>query len=250
MSLQTILNWLLSNLQLLVVVGIFVLPVLGKIWGNVQKARALRAARVRAEQERIEHLRTGRANDTARVLQPIRVEPIQRREAATPQMPAPASRSAPGPVASNGARMRQIRLPGGIVIEVPDETPAAQSSSQKTQQPQRASQRPKKQKQPARVQKSGESTIATTNREAREAATADSDAMMRAAYGSAELGASAYGQAGKLQSDTPTSTATRAARALGPRSALVGLLGPDATREDVRRAFVMSEILAKPKAAE
>jgi hypothetical protein len=254
MNVQNLLNWLLNNLQLLVVIAIFVLPLVGKMWQNVLKARATRAAKMRAEQDRIESLRTGRTSETARVLAPVQATPMERRPQAPQQktrMPSPVMRPGGGGVGgAGGARMRQIRLPGGIVIEVPDETgpaptPAGAGAGGSGQQ---RGKRPKKQASGAGTRapvqaRAGESAIAATNREAREAATAASDAQM----------ASAYGQAGTVRSGAgsgASATAAREARASGPRSGFLGLVGPGASREDVRRAFVMSEILAKPKSAE
>jgi hypothetical protein len=244
MNVQSLLNWLLNNLQLLVLIGIFVLPVLGKMWANVQKARAMRAAKARAEQERIEHLRTGR------VLEPVRVEQPVRRQQTVQRVPSPVMRPSAGGASggADGVRMRQIRLPGGIVIEVPDETPSGagsgpnSSSGAQASQPQRGASRPKKQKQPPHrgAGRSGESQIAANNREARAAATAASEATM----------AAAYGEAGAVRTATGTAAAAREARGAGPRSSLIGLLGPGATREDVRKAFVMSEVLGRPKGAE
>jgi hypothetical protein len=245
MNVQNVLNWLLNNLQLLVVIGIFVLPVLGKMWANVQKARALRAAKARAEQERIEQLRTGRISETARVLEPVRVEQPVRRQQTSRQVSAPGMKtSAGGAGTSGGMRMRQIRLPGGIVIEVPDETPGGSKaeSDSRAGQSQKAAQRSKKAKQPsqrtpARV---GESQISATNRVARAAASAASEATMVAAYG----------EAGAVRTATATAAAAREARGAAPRTAIVGLLGPGASRDDIRKAFVMSEVLGKPKGAE
>lgn len=250
MSVQSLLNWLLNNLQLLVVIGIFVLPVLGKMWANVQKARAMRAAKARAEQERIEHLRTGRVSETARVLDSVRVEQPLRRQQPAQKMPSPVMRPSAGGTfgGAGGARMRQIRLPGGIVIEVPDETPSGASTGSNSgagtqaSQSQRGASRSKKQKQaPQRgVGRPGESQIAANNREARAAATAASEATM----------AAAYGEAGAVRTATATAAAAREARGAAPRTSFLGLLGPGATRDDVRKAFVMSEVLGRPKGAE
>jgi hypothetical protein len=259
MNVQTLLNWLLNNLQLLVVVSIFVLPLVGKMWQNVLKARAARATKMRAEQERIESLRTGRTSEQARVLTPVQVSPMGRREQMPrrepARMPSPVVRpggvggGAGGGAVGGAGRMRQIRLPGGIVIEVPDETGAAPTQrgagAGAGASGQQRGKRPKKQASGAGVRapaqaRAGESSIAATNREAREAATAASDAQM----------ASAYGQAGQVQTAGASAAAAREARATGPRSALMGLVGPGATREDVRKAFVMSEVLGRAKGVE
>jgi len=143
--------------------------------------------------------------------------------------------------------MRQIRLPGGIIIEVPDESTPAPRRAQApainpapTGLPAAPSKVQGKQK---RLAKPHHESSTTRSEADRKAATAASDAVMAAAYGeaagprpTASMGASMIGPG------------TRATAKNGPRASLLGLAGPNATRDEIRRAFLLSEVLGRPKA--
>lgn len=248
MSFSSILQWIGNNLNLIIFILVFAAPAIGKILKSMSEARQKRQAKIDRERAEIDALRTGGRVETVNrpLAQPSANELAQRaaearrrqaeaaqRAAAARSSPAPTTMGAPG--RGTPMRTRQVRLPGGIVLEVPDESPESttppvapsqnQSQSQSQSQAQRA-RRDKKQRPPQRTQPVPASIVP--------------EAAPIAAYAQAAptTSAEAFGKVGAI-----------APRAMAPATKSRGsvmFMGQQATRDQLRKAIVLAEVFGKP----
>lgn len=104
MTIQQVLRWLAGNIQLLVVLLVFGAPVAMGILNYIRKQSQKRREAVMREREALEELRTGRRVDTSPSAAETFGDPAASIEAE-----------------ADGARPQTtlVRLPGGVVIEMP-----------------------------------------------------------------------------------------------------------------------------------
>lgn len=260
--LPKILNFIQQYFYVIFVLLTIITPVLGKIWSNMKKAHAEKNRKDREAQMRLDELRTGKAQPVSqgammhspqpvampqtvsekRSLQDIAAERERRLAANRSQNPI-ATSSAPLPTAKPGTRL--IRLPGGIVIEVPDETaqqrsrpqqhtpasrPAPKAAPKPVQQPARA--KPRKQtpkQQPTHV----EQPLAS-----------------RPPHDHSNPFDTGESTTHRLVPDTTSTIEESRIRSTRAKVAATGvnlafLKNPD--RAELKRAFIMSEVLGQPK---
>ncbi len=240
MNFSNFLQWIGNNIQLIIFVLVFAAPAIGKIIKSMSDARQKRQAKIDRERAEIDALRTGGRVETVNrpLAEPSANEMAQRaaearrrqaeaaqRAAAARKTPAPTTMGAPG----RGApmRTRQVRLPGGIVLEVPDDSPeetplpAPQSQSQ--------SQRAKREKKPR-----------TPQRAQPAAASIVPEAAPIAAYAQTAptTSAEAFGKVGAIAPRT-------AASATGSRGSVM-FMGQQASRDQLRKAIVLAEVFGRP----
>lgn len=244
MSFSNFLQWIGNNLQLIIFILVFAAPAIGKILKSMSEARQKRQVKIDRERAEIDALRTGGRIETVNrpLAQPSANELAQRaaearrrqaeaaqRAAAARSSPAPTTMGAPG--RGTPMRTRQVRLPGGIVLEVPDESPestpppVAQSQNQSQSQAQRA-RRDKKQRPPQRAQPAPASIVPEAAPIAAYAQTAPATS------------AEAFGKVGAI-----------APRAMAPATKSRGsvmFMGQQATRDQLRKAIVLAEVFGKP----
>lgn len=240
MNFSSIIGWIGNNLQLIIVIFVFIAPVVGKALKSMNEARQRREAKLARERAEIDALRTGGRVEAVNrpVSEPSAMERAQRAEAerrrqaeaaaraaAARNSPAPTTMGPPGRPA--GIRTRQVRLPGGIVLEVPDESSEAapQPVQPSPAQAQRA-RREKKQRPQQRPQPAPASIVPEAAPIAAYAQTAPATS------------AEAFGKVGAIAPRT-TAPASRS------RSAVM-FMGQQASREQLRKAIVLAEVFGKP----
>lgn len=258
--LPKILNFIQQYLYVIIILFTFILPVLSKMWANMKKAHAEKARRDREAQMRLEELRMGKAepvsqgammqspqpvampqsqSDSKRSLQDIAAE--RERRLAANRSQNPVGTTTPLPPSKPGTRL--IRLPGGIVIEVPDETP--QAKQQPRPQPAQQQPRPKPQPQRAPARKQARQPQQQPQRVEQPMAT-------RPPHDHSNPFDTGESTTHRLIADTGSviedsrlkSTRIKAAAA---KVDLAFLSKPD--RTELKRAFVMAEVLGQPKGA-
>jgi uncharacterized SAM-binding protein YcdF (DUF218 family) len=255
MSFSSILQWIGNNLQIIIFVLVFAAPAIGKVLKNMSEARQKRLAKLERERAEIDALRTGgrlepvnrplaepSANQRAQQAAEERRRQAEaaQRAAAARRNPSPTISTAPttmgAPGRNAGIRTRQVRLPGGIVLEVPDETsdtspqtaPQPVSQSQAQAQAQRA-RREKKARTPARpAQPSAASVVPEAAPIAAYAQTAPATS------------AEAFGKVGAIAPRSPAP----AARSRGS----VTFMGQPQSRDQLRKAIVLAEVFGRPAA--
>lgn len=240
MNFSNFLQWIGNNIQLIIFVLVFAAPAIGKILKSMSEARQKRQAKIDRERAEIDALRTGgRVEAVNRPLaEPSANEMAQRaaearrrqaeaaqRAAAARKTPAPTTMGAPG--RGTPMRTRQVRLPGGIVLEVPDDSPeeTPQPAPQSQTQPQRAK-REKKQRTPQRAQPAPASIVPEAAPIAAYAQTAPTTS------------AEAFGKVGAIA----PRTVAPATRSRGP----VMFMGQQASRDQLRKAIVLAEVFGRP----
>lgn len=246
MSFSSILQWIGNNLQIIIFVLVFAAPAIGKVLKNMSEARQKRLAKLERERAEIDALRTGgRLEPVNRPLaEPSANQRAQRaaeerrrqaeaaqRAAAGRRNPSPTISTAPTTMGAPGRgapmRTRQVRLPGGIVLEVPDESaePMPQPAQQSSSQSQRA-RREKKQRTPQSPQPTPASIVP--------------EAAPIAAYAQSApaTSAEAFGKVGAI--------APRGATSASKSRGSVMFMGQQATRDQLRKAIVLSEVFGRP----
>jgi hypothetical protein len=270
MTISSILNWIGSNLQLLIVLFVFGAPILSKIVKSMREAREKRLAAIRREQLEIDALRTGQRRDDIRdrelaeeaqerrrvAAETARRQQQQQQQARAQQTAGSATRSSPG---RPTGPTKQIRLPGGIVLEVPDEQSErsqperpqpAQQQAQRQQprqvQPQRQQQQ-QRPKQPAQAPAKPQRHAADFEEQKRLRKAEQQHARAQQAQQKASLQATAAITAAAFE--IPANRQAQPARlAAVPGSGSFGtvtLLG-NASRADLKKAIVLTEVLSKP----
>lgn len=273
---QKIFNFISNNFPIFVVLLTFILPVVGKMWANIKKQRAEKSRRDLQEQARLDALRTGQREPVTP--EPVAVRPQPQRsfqEIAEERQRKLAARAqgagAPRPsVSTSGTPTRLIRLPGGIVIEVPDETaqqrsrpaqPTSQPTPQTSPQPvQRSTPRPtqtptqpaqRQPQRPAAPQPRATSQTKPARPPARRQSSPQQVQQPLATrpphdhYNPFDTGESTTH---RLVPDSPIEESrikSTRAKTANARVDLSFLTNPD--RTDLKRAFVMSEVLGQPK---
>lgn len=244
-------------ITLVVVLATFVLPALQKMFKSMQEQAAKRQAALKRERDELEALRTGR---TPAARTPSAMDTLsQRAEGASAPFPSsspPLPR--PSPSQPAGVKTRTIRLPGGIVLEVPDEeteAPRTQPSpSQPSTQtpPARPNTRPPLPR-PAKAARTPRPAKSAPNRgrgrsdEERSSSNSGSVgvATATAGFNRSEVAGSLLGMGGAADAaraaGTKTTQLDRSASA-----AQLALLGRALDRAELRRAFVMNEVLSRP----
>ena len=231
-------------IQFLVIAITILGPVIVKGWQKVQEARVARERQQRAQQAQFEALRTGRDAGGRPLDQP----PMVQR-----QMPQPFA-SAPSPfdrpmatiggsstTASQTSKpaTRVLRLPGGVMIEVPveaDARPAPQRTQQQVAQKQQKQQKPRQQQQKQRKQQ----PVAVST-PAPQAASSAYGVTRDEVFDSAVPGSSR----GAL-SASAGSRSVEAGKSTARVTGLGALLPANATREDFKKAIVLSELFGRP----
>jgi hypothetical protein len=104
MSFWQVLQWLLRNPEVLVAAFVIGGPIVGAIGKRIKENAQRRANAIRAERERLEELRTGRPSAGL---------------ADAPMMPPVGATTASEAARTEGQPTTLVRLPGGIVIELP-----------------------------------------------------------------------------------------------------------------------------------
>lgn len=251
-------NWVSLIVALLMVGG----PVLGKVFEHLRQAKKKREREMALRQAQLDALRTGRAAETNaqfRTDQPTtRIStdtpspvlgspgaltnrsPLQapRRPMGQPNsQPSQPSRqpsSQPQVAASPSGRVqtRTLRLPGGIMIEVPVE---AEPTQARAQQPPPRPQKQKQRKQQPRPVEAPRAAVST--------ATAKFEVTRQEVFDSQQtVAANALAGAGAPSRGAALSPSARVAS----RGGFGALLPKNATRADVKRAVVLSEIFGRP----
>ena len=266
MNASQILNWLSSNGQLIVVAIVFILPLLGKFAKRIADSRRLREEKLRRERAELDALRTGqrvetvnvamskpranqlaqqaaeerrrRAEESSRQRATARAQQSSQRST-TPQRPTPqTTMGAPGRSAGTPQRTRLVRLPGGIVLEVPDD-----SAEEQPRQPNPLEQRAQEQRQREQRQRAEKKKRAQAQASPSPASTPASNvptAAPIAAYATTAPQTSAEAFA------RPTAAVGRSIVPATKSRAVVTFMGQPATRDQLRKAIVMSEIFGRP----
>lgn len=240
MNFSNFLQWIGNNIQLIIFVLVFAAPAIGKILKSMSEARQKRQAKIDRERAEIDALRTGgRVEAVNRPLaEPSANEMAQRaaearrrqaeaaqRAAAARKTPAPTTMGAPG----RGApmRTRQVRLPGGIVLEVPDDSP--EETPQPAPQSQTQSQRAKREKKPRTPQRAQPAPTSIVPEAAPIAAYAQT---------APTTSAEAFGKVGAI--------APRAVAPAAKSRGSVMFMGQQASRDQLRKAIVLAEVFGRP----
>jgi hypothetical protein len=145
---------------------------------------------------------------------------------------------APGRSAGTPQRTRLVRLPGGIVLEVPDD-----SAEEQPRQPNPLEQRAQEQRQREQRQRAEKKKRAQAQASPSPASTPASNvptAAPIAAYATTAPQTSAEAFA------RPTAAVGRSIVPATKSRAVVTFMGQPATRDQLRKAIVMSEIFGRP----
>jgi hypothetical protein len=258
---RTVLTMILQNLHVIIIILVALSGVVGRVAKAVRDVRKERERALAKERAEIDALRTGRASgDPSDAMLPSdpeaalnerrrRIEQARRAQARdeAPQQRQQQRDSATQERESQRAgapspqrRTRFVRLPGGVVIEVPEEAlpPQARSAPQQAPQTPQAPSRPRPaQRQPQKARPQRPSNKPTPSRATPQVESQSSThRLLDDAPEAAPRGAS--------------SGALDAARAIVPGTATRGalaLLRRGASREEIRRAFVLAEVLGPPR---
>ncbi|HLP85969.1 MAG TPA: hypothetical protein VK157_16580 [Phycisphaerales bacterium] len=243
MSVSQFFNWIGNNLQLIFFILIFAAPAIGKVLKKMNESRQLRLEKLRRERAEIDALRTGGRIEPVRTLaQPSanqlaqqaaeerrrRAQQVAAQQQQTQrEQPAPQPRTTMGPVGSTGQRTRLVRLPGGIVLEVPDESAEPQPTLQPT--PQRA---------PDRTRREKKQRPQPTPRPAQPSNVPEAAPIAAYAQTAPATSAEAFGKVGAI-APRGVSTATKS-------RGTITFMGQPATREQLRKAVVLAEVFGRP----
>lgn len=129
MTFQQIIRWLVGNLDILVVLLAFGGPVIAGIFKHLAEQARKRAEAVRRERAALEELRTGRRLDDGPSALATLGDTAERAPSPTSPTSSPTSPGAPRP------QTTLVRLPGGVVIEMPLPPEAQIPGSQTQRQP-------------------------------------------------------------------------------------------------------------------
>jgi hypothetical protein len=245
---KQIFQFIADNLTMIVVIASFVLPALGRALKTMKQQQHAREAAAKARRAEYDKLRTGQSVEP--VLAAPKEQPTQvffPKQATTQERAAQIAARRKAELEAMRAQSasqtkksgtRVVRLPGGIVLELPDEnqlpgqrTPAPASS----QSADRPLQHAKPQRAAAREERKQRRAPAQAPQMPQQAATAFPGAAM-APKAPSNVMEDVYGAVGTVARG-PTSASPRA-RAVVFRKGM--------TRDEVRRAIVMNELLGRP----
>ncbi|HYE19389.1 MAG TPA: hypothetical protein VEA69_13145 [Tepidisphaeraceae bacterium] len=152
---MNILNWIMNNISVHTLMILFIVggPMLGALLKKIENAKQKRLAKARAEAEELERLRTGRAGSISSP--PERAAPSEQTPFLSRAETIEARQTpSPTPTPQRAGMTRIVRLPGGIVLEVPVDpdgspapapTPPRRQPSPTMRQPQRQAAPPRQQ---------------------------------------------------------------------------------------------------------
>lgn len=270
--LQAIFDFIKKNPGALVTLIIIGAPIVSAILKAMAQKKQQRDAMIARDHAELESLRTGRPVPQAsapaqaeQVSAKQRLEELaaRRRQAVSqvqtqgqPQARPPQLPNAPtAPTASPTGRTRQIRLPGGIILEVPDEMtadaparPAAERSVQQQAPSQSMSQAPERARVPKRrsaaqqAQRQAQQQSQHNAQRVQAQEHADIEEASLKARRAALLAATATEAAANAPTKPETPTAAKARReAVRTSMTLKGL-----SREEWKRAIMLREVLGTP----
>lgn len=217
------LQFILNNPQFLLVAAFVVLPLLKTIFKAAAEAKARKDAEARRERREIDALRTGQAGPAPSAPRPgsarqeLEAMAAQRRAEAARRTPArPARAASPPPLrtAAPPERVAQVRLPGGLVLEIPtaEPTPVPPPPPKQASRPGRGGPQRRGSEKPRRAETTPESARPMP------------------------------------RTPQPEPVAPLPVAAAARSSARVWLAGAALSREDWRRAVILREVLGPPVA--